>query len=126
MTVPTFPPGFLWGASASAFQTEGAADTDGKGPSGWDAFAAQPGRIKDGTDTTRGTGFHEHYREDVALLAGLGADAFRFSVSWPRVVPGGSGPVNPAGLDFYDRLLDELCAHGITPAPGRARPRPAA
>ncbi|WP_326590571.1 GH1 family beta-glucosidase [Streptomyces brevispora] len=117
MTVPMFPPGFLWGASASAFQTEGAADTDGKGPSGWDAFAAQPGRIKDGADTGRGTGFHRHYREDVALLAGLGADAFRFSVSWPRVVPGGSGPVNPQGLDFYDRLVDELCARGITPAP---------
>ena len=117
MTVPTFPPGFLWGASASAFQTEGAFDADGKGLSGWDAFAAQPGRIKDGTDTTRGTGFHERYREDVALLAGLGADAFRFSISWPRVVPGGSGSLNPAGLDFYDRLVDELCAHGITPAP---------
>ncbi|MFH9294436.1 GH1 family beta-glucosidase [Streptomyces sp. NPDC017520] len=117
MTLPMFPPGFLWGASASAFQTEGAVDADGKGPSGWDAFAALPGRIKDGTDTTRGTGFHARYREDVALLAGLGADAFRFSVSWPRVVPGGSGAVNADGLDFYDRLVDELCAHGITPAP---------
>ncbi|MGW1881358.1 GH1 family beta-glucosidase [Streptomyces sp. NPDC001970] len=115
-TLPVFPPGFLWGASASAFQTEGAADADGKGPSGWDAFAAQ-GRIKDGADAARGTGFHERYREDVALLAGLGAGAFRFSVSWPRVIPGGSGPVNPAGLGFYDRLVDELCAHGITPAP---------
>ncbi|MCX4820038.1 GH1 family beta-glucosidase [Streptomyces sp. NBC_01142] len=114
--LPAFPPGFLWGASASAFQTEGAADTEGKGPSGWDAFAAR-GRIKDGADASRGTGFHARYREDVALLAGLGADAFRFSVSWPRVVPGGSGPVNTAGLDFYDRLVDELCAHGITPAP---------
>lgn len=114
--LPAFPPGFLWGASASAFQTEGAVDTDGKGPSGWDAFAAQ-GRIKDGADASRATGFHARYREDVALLAGLGADAFRFSVSWPRVVPGGSGPVNTAGLDFYDRLVDELCAHGITPAP---------
>ncbi|WP_406730653.1 GH1 family beta-glucosidase [Streptomyces sp. NBC_01794] len=114
--LPAFPPGFLWGASASAFQTEGAADADGKGPSGWDAFAAQ-GRIKDGADASRGTGFHARYREDVALLAGLGADGFRFSVSWPRVVPGGSGPVNAAGLDFYDRLVDELCAHGITPAP---------
>ncbi|MFF3285889.1 GH1 family beta-glucosidase [Streptomyces sp. NPDC003023] len=114
--LPAFPPGFLWGASASAFQTEGAADTEGKGPSGWDAFAAQ-GRIKDGADASRGTGFHERYREDVALLAGLGADAFRFSVSWPRVVPGGSGPVNARGLDFYDRLVDELCAHGIVPAP---------
>ncbi|MEV6396128.1 GH1 family beta-glucosidase [Streptomyces sp. NPDC051907] len=114
--LPAFPPGFLWGASASAFQTEGAADAEGKGPSGWDAFAAQ-GRIKDGADASRGTGFYARYREDVALLAGLGADAFRFSVSWPRVVPGGSGPVNPAGLDFYDRLVDELCAHGVTPAP---------
>ncbi|MFC4608517.1 GH1 family beta-glucosidase [Streptomyces maoxianensis] len=114
--LPAFPPGFLWGASASAFQTEGGADTDGKGPSGWDAFAAR-GRIKDGADASRGTGFHARYREDVALLAGLGADAFRFSVSWPRVVPAGSGRVNAAGLDFYDRLVDELCAHGITPAP---------
>lgn len=117
MTLPPFPHGFLWGASASAFQTEGAAAAEGKGPSGWDAFAAEPGRIKDGADASRGTGFHERYREDVALLAGLGAGAFRFSVSWPRVVPGGSGPVNTAGLDFYDRLVDELCAHGITPAP---------
>jgi beta-glucosidase len=114
--LPAFPPGFLWGASASAFQTEGAADAEGKGPSGWDAFAAR-GRIKDGADASRGTGFHARYREDVALLAGLGADAFRFSVSWPRVVPGGRGPANAAGLDFYDRLVDELCAHGITPAP---------
>ncbi|MFF8841745.1 GH1 family beta-glucosidase [Streptomyces sp. NPDC015127] len=114
--LPAFPPGFLWGASASAFQTEGAADAEGKGPSGWDAFAAAGG-IKDGADAARGTGFYDRYREDVALLAGLGADAFRFSVSWPRVVPGGSGPVNPRGLDFYDRLVDELCAHGIAPAP---------
>ncbi|GGW26358.1 GH1 family beta-glucosidase [Streptomyces xantholiticus] len=113
--LPLFPPGFLWGASTSAFQTEGAADTEGKGPSGWDVFAAR-GRIKDGSDAARGTGFHERYREDVALLAGLGADAFRFSVSWPRVVPAGSGPVNSRGLDFYDRLVDELCTHGITPA----------
>ncbi|MGW0700712.1 GH1 family beta-glucosidase [Streptomyces sp. NPDC002867] len=114
--LPAFPPGFLWGAAASAFQTEGAADADGKGPSGWDAFAAA-GRIKDGADATRGTGFHDRFAEDVALLAGLGADVFRFSVSWPRVVPGGSGPVNVRGLDFYDRLVDQLRAHGITPAP---------
>lgn len=114
--LPLFPPGFLWGAAASAFQTEGAPDADGKGPSGWDAFAAA-GRIKDGADAARGTGFHERYREDVALLAGLGADVFRFSVSWPRVVPGGRGPVNTRGLDFYDRLVDELCAHGVAPAP---------
>ncbi|WP_328536054.1 GH1 family beta-glucosidase [Streptomyces sp. NBC_00344] len=116
-SLPAFPPGFLWGASASAFQTEGAAGTDGKGPSGWDEFAGRPGRIKDGSDGSLGTGFYDRYREDVALLAALGAGAFRFSVSWPRVVPGGTGPVNPAGLDFYDRLVDELCAHGITPVP---------
>lgn len=114
--LPLFPPGFLWGAAASAFQTEGAADADGKGPSGWDAFAAA-GRIRGGAGAAGGTGFHDRYREDVALLAGLGADVFRFSVSWPRVIPGGSGPVNTPGLDFYDRLVDELCAHGITPAP---------
>ncbi|MBD0747898.1 GH1 family beta-glucosidase [Streptomyces sp. CBMA152] len=117
MTLPPFPHGFLWGASASAFQTEGAAAAEGKGPSGWDAFAAEPGRIKDGSDASRATGFHARYREDVALLAGLGAGAFRFSISWPRVVPGGAGPVNVSGLDFYDRLVDELCARGIAPAP---------
>ncbi|GLF97822.1 GH1 family beta-glucosidase [Streptomyces yaizuensis] len=114
--LPVFPPGFRWGTAASAFQTEGAARTAGKGPSGWDDFAAR-GRIKDGADAARGTGFHDRYREDVALLAGLGADAFRFSVSWPRVVPGGTGPVNPAGLAFYDRLVDELLARGVAPAP---------
>lgn len=115
--LPVFPPGFLWGVSASAFQTEGAVDADGKGPSGWDAFAAEPGRIKNGSDPTTGTGFYARYREDVALAAGLGAGAFRFSVSWPRVVPGGSGTVNAAGLDFYDRLVDELCARGVAPVP---------
>ncbi|MFI6645037.1 GH1 family beta-glucosidase [Streptomyces sp. NPDC050504] len=115
--LPVFPPGFLWGVSASAFQTEGAVDADGKGPSGWDAFAAEPGRIKNGSDPTVGTGFYERYREDVALAAGLGAGAFRFSVSWPRVVPGGSGTVNAPGLDFYDRLVDELCARGVAPVP---------
>ncbi|MER6917324.1 GH1 family beta-glucosidase [Streptomyces sp. NPDC000594] len=113
--VPVFPPGFLWGAAASAFQTEGAADTGGKGPSGWDEFAAR-GRIKDGADASRGTGFLDRYEEDADLLAGLGTDAFRFSISWPRVVPGGSGPVNPEGLAFYDRLVDALLARGITPA----------
>lgn len=115
-TLPKFPAGFLWGASAAAFQTEGAASADGKGPSGWDAFAAR-GRIKDGADTDRATGFYERYAEDVGLLADLGADAFRFSISWPRVVPDGRGPVNAAGLDFYDRLVDELCARGVAPAP---------
>ncbi|MEU7000971.1 GH1 family beta-glucosidase [Nonomuraea sp. NPDC046570] len=102
---------FLWGVAASAFQIEGAA---GRGPSGWDAFAAQPGRIKDGTDASVATGHVDRYREDVALMKELGVGAYRFSISWPRVQPSGTGPAN---LDFYDRLVDELCAAGIAPAP---------
>lgn len=98
---------FLWGVSTSAFQIEGAA---GRGPSVWDAFTAKPGKIKDGSDASVATGHVSHYKEDVALLKELGVGAYRFSVSWPRVLA-------PGGLDFYDRLVDELLAAGIKPVP---------
>ncbi|WP_395108577.1 GH1 family beta-glucosidase [Actinomadura sp. SCN-SB] len=114
---PDFPGDFLWGVSTSAFQIEGALDEDGRGPSSWDAFTAEPGRIKDGTDARIATGHYHRYREDVALMADLGVGAYRFSIAWPRVVPDGRGTVNPLGLDFYDRLVDELCAAGIAPVP---------
>ncbi|MFD5650652.1 GH1 family beta-glucosidase [Streptomyces sp. NPDC127039] len=106
--MPRFPDGFLWGVSTSAHQIEGAADL--RGPSVWDAFTAEPGRVKDGSTAAVACDHYHRYREDVALLAGLGVDAYRFSVSWPRV---GS----PGGLDFYDRLVDELCAAGVRPVP---------
>lgn len=106
--IPQFPAGFLWGVSTSAHQIEGAADE--RAPSVWDAFTAEPGRVKDGSTAAVACDHFHRYREDVALLAGLGVDAYRFSVSWPRVH-------SPGGLDFYDRLVDELCAAGVRPVP---------
>jgi beta-glucosidase len=110
-----FPPAFVWGAAASAYQTEGAVDADGRGESIWDRFCAEPGRIKDGTNGRVACDFYGRHREDIELMRSLGLDAFRFSVAWPRVVPDGRGRVNAAGLDFYDRLVDDLLAAGITP-----------
>ncbi|MDX3570065.1 GH1 family beta-glucosidase [Streptomyces sp. ID05-47C] len=106
--IPQFPDGFLWGVSTSAHQIEGAADA--REPSVWDAFSGEPGRIKDGSTAAVACDHYHRYGEDVALLAGLGVDAYRFSVSWPRVLSKG-------GLDFYDRLVDEVCAAGVRPVP---------
>ncbi|MFE6333463.1 GH1 family beta-glucosidase [Streptomyces sp. NPDC057798] len=106
--IPRFPAGFLWGVSTSAHQIEGAAEL--RGPSVWDAFTDVPGRVKDGSTAAVACDHYHRYREDVALLADLGVDAYRFSVSWPRVDSRG-------GLDFYDRLVDELCAAGVRPVP---------
>ncbi|MFI9046429.1 GH1 family beta-glucosidase [Streptomyces sp. NPDC053427] len=115
--LPRFPRDFLWGVSTSAAQIEGAVDEDGRGRSAWDAFTAEAGRIKDGSDARIATDHYHRYREDVALLKELGVGAYRFSVAWPRVVPDGGGTVNAAGLDFYDRLVDELLAAGVAPVP---------
>ncbi|MEU0071615.1 GH1 family beta-glucosidase [Streptomyces sp. NPDC006332] len=106
--IPQFPDGFLWGVSTSAHQIEGAADL--REPSVWDAFSAEPGRVKDGSTAAVACDHYHRHGEDVALLAALGVDAYRFSVSWPRVRAEG-------GLDFYDRLVDELCAAGVRPVP---------
>jgi beta-glucosidase len=121
MTTSTtaFPASFVWGAAASAYQTEGRIDADGRGESIWDRFCAEPGRIKDGTSGAIACDFYTRYREDIGLMRSLGLDAFRFSVAWPRVIPEGRGGVHPRvnarGLDFYDRLVDELLAAGIEP-----------
>ncbi|MET8207118.1 GH1 family beta-glucosidase [Streptomyces sp. NPDC005373] len=106
--VPQFPHDFLWGVSTSAHQIEGA--TDARVPSVWDAFTAQPGRVKDGSTAAVACDHYHRYGEDVALISGLGVGAYRFSVSWPRVM-------SPGGLDFYDRLVDALCAAGVQPVP---------
>jgi len=106
--IPQFPVGFLWGVSTSAHQIEGAADE--REQSVWDTFTAEPGRVKDGSTAAVACDHYHRYREDVALLADLGVDAYRFSVSWPRVN-------SPKGLDFYDRLVDELLAAGVRPVP---------
>ncbi|MEV4493388.1 GH1 family beta-glucosidase [Micromonospora coxensis] len=113
--LPPFPAGFRWGVSTSAYQIEGGADADGRGPSIWDTFAHTPGRIADGSTGDVACDHYHRHAEDVALMAGLGVSAYRFSLSWPRVQPGGAGPGNPAGLDFYDRLVDDLLAAGIDP-----------
>ena len=118
MTTETrFPAGFVWGAATSAYQVEGATAEDGRGPSIWDTFTAEPGRVADGGTGAVACDHYHRYREDVALIRDLGVDAYRFSVAWPRVVPDGAGPVNRAGLDFYDRLVDELREAGVAPTP---------
>ncbi|MBT3151194.1 beta-glucosidase [Streptomyces sp. CHD11] len=104
--MPRFPDGFLWGVSTSAHQIEGAADE--RGPSVWDVFSAEPGRVRDGATADVACDHVHRHTEDVALLAGLGVDAYRFSVSWPRMLAKG-------GADFYDRLVDDLCAAGVRP-----------
>lgn len=108
---------FLWGTATAAYQIEGAAGEDGRGPSVWDTFAHEPGRVRDGHTGDVACDHYHRWREDVALLAGLGAGAYRFSISWPRVQPEGTGTPNPKGLDFYDRLVDGLLAAGVTPVP---------
>jgi len=110
-----FPAGFAWGFAASAYQIEGAAAEDGRGRSVWDTFARVPGAIADGQTGDEACDHYHRFREDVELMAGLGAKAYRFSVSWPRVIPEGTGAINERGLDFYDRLVDALLAAGIRP-----------
>jgi beta-glucosidase len=110
-----FPHGFLWGAATAAYQIEGAATADGRTPSIWDTFCETPGKVAGGHTGHIATDHYHRYRDDVALMARLGLSSYRFSVSWSRVQPAGAGPANPAGLDFYRRLVDELLEQGIEP-----------
>ncbi len=110
-----FPADFTWGAATAAFQIEGATAEGGRGPSIWDTFCAEPGRVANGDTGEVAVDHYHRYPEDVALMSRLGLGAYRFSFAWPRLQPSGSGELNPAGVDFYDRLLDELLAVGIDP-----------
>jgi beta-glucosidase len=110
-----FPKGFVWGAATSAYQVEGASREDGKGESIWDRFAHTPGRIERGESGDVACDQYHRYPEDVAVMRELSLMAYRFSISWPRIFPAGWGAQNPAGLDYYDRLVDELLAAGIDP-----------
>lgn len=110
-----YPTGFAWGVATSAYQIEGAVATDGRGPSIWDRFSHTPGKTTLGETGDIACDHYHRYRDDVALMAALGVNAYRFSVSWSRVLPDGTGDINQQGLDFYDRLVDELLAAGITP-----------
>jgi beta-glucosidase len=110
-----FPPGFLWGTATSSYQIEGAWKEDGKGESIWDRFSHTPGHIQNNETGDVALNHYHRYKEDVQLQKALGARAYRFSVSWPRIFPQGTGSPNSKGLDFYDRLTDELLVNGIAP-----------
>jgi beta-glucosidase len=115
MSESAFPDGFLWGAATSAYQIEGSPLADGAGSSNWHRFAHTPGNTDGGAHGDVACDHYRRYRDDVALMAGLGLQSYRFSVSWSRVMPDGRGATNPKGLDFYSRLVDALLARGIRP-----------
>ena len=110
-----FPKNFTWGVATSAFQIEGASDADGKGPSIWDDFCRVPGAIADASDGAKACDHYHLWESDLDLIADLGVDAYRFSISWPRVQPLGSGAFNEAGFAFYERLVDGMLARGLKP-----------
>src|SRR5215467_3894305 len=106
--MPRFPRQFHWGVATAAYQIEGAVDEDGRGPSIWDTFCQRPGVIRDGHTGDVACDHYHRWPADIELMTELGITAYRFSIAWPRVQPGGKGPANPAGLDFYDKLADAL------------------
>jgi beta-glucosidase len=110
------PEDFVFGTATAAYQIEGAHDEDGRGPSIWDTYCREPSRVEGGASGDVACDHYHRYREDVSLLRELGVDSYRFSVAWPRIQPEGTGPAEERGLDFYDRLTDELLAAGISPA----------
>jgi beta-glucosidase len=111
----TFPVGFRWGTATASYQIEGAVAEDGRKPSIWDTFSHTPGRVRDGDTGDVACDHYHRYRDDIALMAGLGVNAYRFSLAWPRIQPDGRGAANQAGLDFYRRLVDELLSRDIEP-----------
>jgi beta-glucosidase len=110
-----FPDDFIWGAATAAYQVEGAWNEDGKGESIWDRFGHTLGKIETGETGDQACDHYHRWPEDVALMKRLGLSAYRFSTAWTRVVPGGHGEVNQAGLDFYSRLVDALLEADIEP-----------
>lgn len=111
----TFPPGFLWGVATASYQIEGSPDADGKGKSIWDTYAHTPGKMKNEDTGDVAIDHYRRYRDDVLLMKDMGVNAYRFSISWPRIFPTGCGRPNPGGLDFYSRLVDELLKADIKP-----------
>ena len=112
---PAFPQTFLWGTATAAYQVEGAAGEDGRLPSVWDTFSHTAGKTVNGATGDVANNHYHLYKEDVQLMKALGVKGYRFSIAWPRVFPGGDGQPNPKGLDFYNRLVDELLTNGIQP-----------
>ena len=112
-----FPAGFRWGTATSSYQVEGAVNEDGRGPSIWDSFVRQPGRIADQSTGDVSADHYHRYKEDIALMKAMGAKTYRFSIAWSRLFPDGGNTLNAKGLAFYDRLVDALLADGIEPFP---------
>jgi len=106
---------FLWGTSTAAYQVEGSARADGRGLSIWDTFSHTPGKIRNGDTGDVATDHYRRWKEDVALMSDLGVGAYRFSISWPRVLPEGTGRINDQGIAFYEALVDELLTRKILP-----------
>ena len=106
---------FIWGAATASYQIEGAWNVDGKGSNIWDEFTHQKGKIKDGSTGDVACDHYNRYKEDIKLMAEMGLKAYRFSISWARILPEGIGKVNQKGIDFYNRLIDELLKYNITP-----------
>ncbi|MNO19629.1 Beta-glucosidase [compost metagenome] len=115
MAIIHFPQKFLWGAATAAYQIEGAWDEDGKGLSIWDTYTRVPGNIRNGDNADTACDSYHKYEEDIELLKQLGVQVYRFSISWPRIFPGGTGEINSKGLDYYHRLVDKLLENGIEP-----------
>jgi beta-glucosidase len=110
-----FPAGFIWGTATAAYQIEGAVEQDGRSPSIWDTFCKIPGKVRNGDHGDVACDHYHRYPQDIALMKEIGFNAYRFSIAWSRILPAGRGVVNAAGLDFYDRLLDQLLSAGIAP-----------
>ncbi|UEG51903.1 beta-glucosidase [Mucilaginibacter daejeonensis] len=110
-----FPKGFLWGTATASYQVEGAVNEDGRGKTIWDTFSHQPGKVKNNETGDVACDMYHRYKDDVKLMKEMNAQTFRFSIAWSRIFPDGVGKPNPKGLDYYDRLTDELLANGITP-----------
>ena len=109
------PTRFLWGASTSSYQIEGAANEDGRAPSIWDTYCLMKGKVNNGDTGDLACDHYHRYPDDIKLMANLGLQAYRFSISWPRILPRGKGAVNQKGLDFYGQLIDGLLESGIEP-----------
>ncbi|GAH84425.1 unnamed protein product, partial [marine sediment metagenome] len=110
-----FPENFVWGAATASYQIEGGYNEDGKGESIWDRFCRTPGKVQDGDRGDVACNHYHRYRDDVKLMKSMSLNAYRFSIAWSRIFPQGKGQINQRGLDFYERVVDELLDSGIEP-----------